>query len=373
MKVLYVITKSEMGGAQIHIAGLMRRHNEKGDTVAVLAHPGGFLEDFCREQNVDFFSNTSYQNTFNIFTLVNALTRTIRIIKDFKPDVVACHSGIAGVMGRLGAFLSRIPVVYTVHSYAFMPGHPYVRRIFAYIGEYFLSFISTETISVSQYGKQIAEKYGLYRAREIQVIYNGVPCESLEGTPVGINTRERHIVFVGRLARPKTPGIIIRALSQISSNVRIPVIFHIVGDGPERESLESLVKDLRLSQYVIFHGSCIQSEVRSLLEHADVFVLPSDWEGLPISILEAMSYGVPVVASDVGGVRELITSETGILMNKNAQPADWAHQIITILTDIERSKHLGIKAKKRICERFSFEETFRKTVEIYQKVIDKRS
>ena len=369
MKVLYVITKSEMGGAQIHIAGLLKKHGEKRDTVAVLAYPGGFLEDFCRVQNIPFFSNEYYKNTFNIFILLKAFIKTVHIIKQFKPDLISCHSGIAGVMGRFAAFLTHIPVIYTVHSYAFMPGHPYLRRIFAYIGEYFLSFLSTQVISVSNYNKKIAEKYGLPRAEKIEVIYNGVPCEPLEGMPENKNPRERHIIFVGRLARPKTPEIIIRALSQILDSARVPTFFDIVGDGSDRTQLELLVQENGIKNHVIFHGSRLQSEVKSILEYADVFVLPSDWEGLPISILEAMAQGIPVIASDVGGVRELVIAETGIVMNTHAQPSDWAHQIIALLTDTEKSRKLGLSAKKRICEKFSFEETFRKTREIYERVL----
>jgi glycosyltransferase involved in cell wall biosynthesis len=367
MKVLYIITKSEIGGAQIHIAGLLKKHIECRDTIAILAYPGGFLEDFCRENTISFFSNKYLENTWNLIQLIRAYQVVMKILSIHSPSVIACHSGIAGMIGRIAGYIAKIPTVYTVHSYAFMLGHPPLRKIVAFCVEYILAHITTATISVSKYAKNIACSAGIPYSRNITVIHNGVSVVDVAKEKK--EQDEFHIVFVGRLAKPKRPDTIIRALTQITMSTQKRITFDIIGDGPDRVSLERLATEEKVAEHVKFHGALSSHEVLLVVKNADIFVLPTEWEGLPISILESMSVGVSVVASDVGGVSEIVTKETGVLMSKISQPADWADRISLLLADDQKRNELGINGEKFIREKFSFEETFKKTREVYEKVI----
>ena len=165
------------------------------------------------------------------------------------------------------------------------------------------------------------------------------------------------IVFVGRVCPQKQPAVLAQTaarLAQLSSDFLLLV----AGDGPDFEWLRTFVKKNRLDRQVRLLGAVPNAEIRDLLAAADIFFLPSEWEGIALSVYEAMACGVPVVGADVGGQAELITPECGVLIGRGEEAEEARHYadiLAQLLSDPERRKTLGHRARRRIEDHFRLE------------------
>jgi glycosyltransferase involved in cell wall biosynthesis len=164
------------------------------------------------------------------------------------------------------------------------------------------------------------------------------------------------VLFVGRLVERKGVAHLIDALARLDDHSRLVV----VGDGPERPRLEARARELGLADRVVFRGRISDAELQRAYQGADVFVLPAvvdsrgDTEGLGVVLLEAMNYGVPVVASNIGGIVDIVVDrETGILVPP-ADPVALAGALQTVLGDPSRARELGEAGRRRLAEHFSW-------------------
>lgn len=204
-----------------------------------------------------------------------------------------------------------------------------------------------------------------FTAHKLDVVHNGIPTEKFlraAGKPV----RKLPIVLtIARLTEQKG----IRHL--LDAAVRVPhAEFWIVGEGPDRAALRSYAAQLQIADRVKFLGQ--STDVAPLLWQADLFVLPSLFEGLPVSILEAMAAGVPVIATQVGGTPEEIGScETGLLVPPG-DPAALADAICHLLTNPGLAQRLAMNAEARVRQEFSVERMVQRTTDIYDTVLATR-
>lgn len=178
------------------------------------------------------------------------------------------------------------------------------------------------------------------------------------------------VLFVGRLVERKGVAYLIEALGQLQNQRREQLV--VVGEGPERPRLELRARELGLSDRVVFRGRISDAELRRAYETADVFVLPSvldsrgDTEGLGVVLLEAMNYGVPVIASNIGGIVDIVVdNETGLLVPP-ADPAALARALEGLLSDRARARELGEAGRRRLAERFSWEAIVARVEAVYQ-------
>ena len=189
-------------------------------------------------------------------------------------------------------------------------------------------------------------------SRKVRTIANGVDCGAFGPAPTRSGQLIRRVVTVANLRPEKGHDTLIAAAARIVSE-RPETEFLIVGDGVLRDSLERRVSELGLSRQIRFLGE--RSDVAGLLASSDVFVLPSRSEACPNSVLEAMAAGLPIVATRVGGVPELIDSgRTGLLVDAD-RPAELAEAVLDLIDDPQRASHLGRAARKAAERRFSFD------------------
>jgi glycosyltransferase involved in cell wall biosynthesis len=194
------------------------------------------------------------------------------------------------------------------------------------------------------------------------VIPNGIDLEPFAGEP---QPREGRMVFIGRLRSPKRVDLALEALRQVREAVPAATL-DVVGDGPLRAGLEQLAGRLGVSDRVRFLGT--RTDLPLLLRDAQCFVLASDSEGCPLSVLEAMAAGVPVVATSVGGVPELVVDgETGTL----ARPGDATELAVAlrgVLSAPERARTLGENGRERARRLFSRERMIQDTCALYDEI-----
>ena len=365
MKIFFFITKSEQGGAQTHVAQLAEFFVSRGDTVAIMSAPGGWLEEEARRIGAEFFSNPSLKNTANLWRLLTSGKRFLQAVHQFKPDLVACHSTIAGFIGRL-SLRQKIPVIFTAHGWGFTQGAPFARRLTLPFLENLAGRYTNKIICVSQNDVNLARQKRIAPKEKITLIHNGV---AIPSSPIQKRNHERvRIIFVGRLAAPKEPKRLLEAFASLPQNIRDQAEVEIIGSGPCTTVLvQWYSQHEEIKHQISLLGDVPHDQVVSHLKNADLFVLPTRWEGFPYTILEAMACGLPVIATNVGGISEAV-DESGILIRKKDTQA-LAKALETLIVNPILRDELGKKGFERVQKKFSLDEMCRKTLHVYESVL----
>ncbi len=247
---------------------------------------------------------------------VLAMMRKLRELqREWRPDIVHCHSTFAGLVGRLPWLLPGVRIIYTPNSWAFsMKSHWLITKIYVLV-ERLMAGRTDVLLAVSQNEAALAEVHHI-RPRMTRVIHTGLrPAENdLVETRSNRCGREGEtpvqIIMVGRFEPQKRHDELVKALARISA---MNWTLSLVGDGYTRRAIEDLVASYGLEDRVAFLGQ--RRDVLQLLQQSDVFVMTSDYEGFPLSILEAMRIGLPVVVNDVDGNAEAVMhGQTGYLV-----------------------------------------------------------
>jgi glycosyltransferase involved in cell wall biosynthesis len=367
MKILYIITKSTEGGAQTHISQLSKNLKEEGHEVAVMSHPGGWLEDITKKNGIKYYPNIFLSNSLNIFKGLKAKKEIKKAIKEFNPDLVSLHSSAAGLWGRLAA-KRKIKTIFTAHGWSFTEGVPFLRKRIAILVERFISKYADKVICVSEFDESLSHEYNVVPKDKILTIHNGVE--------IGEKTERKYeaplrIIFIGRLATAKNPMMLIESFNELPDDLKNKAEVILVGGGAYgKEKVEKYISENDLNNKVKLLGSLPRNEVFEQLEKSHIFALTSNWEGFPRSILEAMSFSLPIITTDVGGVKESVTSECGFVIPRNDK--EKLKEVLTkLLNDTNLIKSLGDKARERVENNFSLDELIRRTKEIYNLLLEK--
>ena len=363
-RVLILITLAEPGGAQTYVAHLLPALAPRHEVV-VAAYGDGPLRDAAREAGVRFVGLRHVRRPLHPGRDLLGLFELMALMRRVRPDLVHANSSKAGVLGRVAAVLMRVPVrVFTVHGWAFKAYTGLAALLYRW-ADRAMSPLTSATICVSETERAAGLAARTCRDAGTVVIPNAVdvgaaPRAALAGDPP-------RIVTVGRLAAPKDALTLLRALAALGP---LPFSALLVGDGPDRTAVEAEIRSLGLGDRVEPAGS--RADVPALLAGADVFVLSSRSEGAPFSILEAMAAGLPVVATDVGGVRELVADgETGLLVPAG-DPARLADALGSLLADPALRRRLGAAGHARARERFDLRALRDAHLELYARELTRR-
>lgn len=364
MKILYIITKAdEIGGAQIHVRDLARRLHNDGKKVTVIVGEDGALVRQLKELHISVRIVENLVRQISPLNDIKAIFNIRKIIKDNSPDIIGLHSSKAGIVGRLAACRLNIPVVFTAHGWAFAEGiSDKKRKLFIFI-EKILSPFLDKIITVSEQDKKLALDLGVASSEKQVVIHNGMPDITIKRKDYSDSTKVR-LISVARFSEQKDHETLFHALKLISTD---NWTLTLVGKGPKLENIKKLASDLNIANNILFLGE--RDDVDNLLSESDVFCLITNWEGLPLSIIEAMRASLPVVATDVGGVSELVEhKKTGLLHSpKNIQ--ELANILDTIINDSDLRYKLGNAGRVKYQNNFTFEHMYYATIDEYNKLI----
>lgn len=285
-----------------------------------------------------------------------------RLMRRHKFQVVCMACSVAGFWGRIAAYLAGIPFrVFIIHVYASRPHQPKILQIFFLLIEKILDRLTTHYIAVSEATKVFGVSKGIMKEDKVTVIHNGVnfagdsrPSEKqFLRKEFGFQSNGQLVGFIGRLEPQKGIPFFIRAAVLVKK--KIPEAeFLIVGSGPQQTEYESLVNSLGAKSYVKFTGW--RDDISRILESLDVFCLPSLWEQFPLSVLEALSLGKPVIASNVDGVSEVVVNNKTGLLVPPADSESLAEGIINLLEDPFWASVLGMEGRKLVESKFTVEQ-----------------
>ncbi len=365
MRLFFFVTKSELGGAQTHIAQLVQYCVSLGDHVAVMSNPGGWLETETMRLGATFFPNTALGNTVNPFQLWTAHTQLLKATNAFKPTLITCHSTIAGLIGRL-SIRNRIPTIFTAHGWGFTKGTSVLRRLLIPIIEKITARYCQNIICVSENDLQLALHYRIAPSQKLLRVYNGVPsCQTCTTS----SDQFVRIIFVGRFAPPKDPLLLLKAIEACPKSIKQSIRLSLIGDGPLVQEVQQYIQEHHLVDSIYLLGSLTPPHVQQALQTSDIFILPSRYEGFPYVVLEAMACGLPVIASDVGGIREAIEQDAGLVIPPNDQQA-LTDAIVQLVQHPEERKNMGKIGRQKTQTIFSLETMCHNTHALYTKVIN---
>ena len=310
-KILFVITKSNWGGAQRYVYDLATALPKSQFDVAV-AFGGtggtnassGLLAERLKTSDVRTIFLTAFTRDIYFFRDVKAFFELMRVIKRERPDVLHLNSSKAGGLGALAGRVAGIRnIIFTAHGFAHQEMRPFYERALIWIASWFTILFAHRVIVLSHYESRKAPV--IFSRRKIIVIHNGINGQMQFGSGENIRTAfppGAHITgTIGELTKNKNQIALIEQAKNDST-----MYVAIVGDGEDRLYLKKKIEEYGLTARVKLFGFMPASEV---LRGFDVFVLPSIKEGLPYVLLEAKMVGLPVVASRVGGVGEILDAK----------------------------------------------------------------
>jgi glycosyltransferase involved in cell wall biosynthesis len=372
MKILFVITKSDLGGAQVFVLNLARALQKFGCEVEVAAGDGDFLFKELEKNNIEFHYLKSLKRDFSLFNALYFVSELHGLLKVKDYDVLHLNSSNTLIGSLARYFLPRKPkTVFTFHGLSFIDQN-FSPNVFikALAKFYFLIFLRTIDKSVFECKMNYDELKNTGMIKEAEIIYNGIDendlkflsreearkkFEDISGAELG----ESFLIgSTGRLAHQKNYEFLINNFLRIQKEIpNVKVV--IIGDGPDRINYETMIKGLGLESDIILLGELVNSH--QYMKGFDLFTLTSRYEGVSISLIEALYASIPVLVSNVGGNQEVVGNSNRQLFN-----LDDIEGYINNLLEIRINKNYFINHNIKMKENFALD----KMAENYKKLFD---
>jgi glycosyltransferase involved in cell wall biosynthesis len=359
-----VITRADdLGGAQIHVRDLASALQDRGLEVGVFSGRGGVLSRQLEKLGVAFEQIPGLARALHPARDPLAVASLWRALRRFRPDLISTHCAKAGFLGRAVARLLGIPALFTAHGWSFADGVPAGRRALYRGLETLASPLSKRVIVVSDADRRVAIESRVVAQRRLRLVYNGMPDvpRQLQARPELAPIR---LATVARLCEQKDYPTLFRALRTLRD---LDWQLDVIGNGPLHDATLALAEELGLGDRIRFLG--MREDVAELLARAQLYLLISNWEGFPRGILEAMRAGLPVVASDVGGVRESVTDGATGFVVPRADAGHLATRIRQLLQEPSLRLAMGQAGRARYEQRFTFERMLDETLAVYREVL----
>ena len=370
-KIVFFGSQITIGGAQRILLDQALWFHEQGYEVNVVFFydKDGLLENWQNIYPFPIQTLSTFQRNDgmiqNLGRICKGFSKLVSFLRSQKPDVLETFTHDADIIGLPAALLSRVPCRIGTHHGQFAALSKSEKMLHTWIIN---SRITTKLVCVSKRAENQALSEGVHKEK-ISVIYNGIhPIQidkhTREVTRISLQIlpTEIMILSVGRLVPEKAQLLLIKAAA-IVRRTNPSAKFFIAGDGPMKEALQNAIQNEGLTSHFVLLGS--RDDIPALLNAADIFVLFSKTEGMPVSLMEAMSAGLPIVASDLEGIHTLIPSEQygRLLPFGNAEKL--ADTILKTINEKELSAQQGRNCITRVKENFSIDESCKKYEKLF--------
>ncbi|MBI5798365.1 MAG: glycosyltransferase family 4 protein [Candidatus Yonathbacteria bacterium] len=375
-KVLFVITKSNFGGAQKYVFDLAVGLPKDQFDVAVALGGTGILIKKLQDQKIRVIPIFSLSRDVNPGSDLTAFFELLKIFRDESPDVVHLNSAKAGGVGALAARLAGVPkIIFTAHGWAFNEERPCWQRVLITFFSWITVVLSHETIAVSDAVKNDTKGWPLV-SEKISVIKNGIR----EPEFLAREDARMHIFAMANIQVPVS-AFVVGTIAELHNNKGLSyaieafaklvpenpnLYYFVLGGGEEKERLEALVEIHNLQGRVFLLG--FVDDASRYLKAFDLFLLSSITEGLALVLLEAGLANLPVVASKVGGIPEVIENERTGLLVPTRNPEALAPAIKKLSTSTELRTQLGTALHMKVSRDFSLERIISETTALYIKL-----
>ncbi len=367
-KILYIITKGNFGGAQRYVFDLASSlPKEEFDTVVAFGQAGTLAEKL-KEADIRTIEIKSLSRDINPLLDTKSFFELIKIIKKEKPDTIHLNSSKIGGIGSLvGRLLFVKNIIFTAHGWAWNENRGFASKNIIKFLHWLTIVFSHKTIIVSKNSAEQIKRWPSI-SKKIKIIHNGISAFDLEEKTEArkkINPSFIENTLIGttsELHKNKGLDYLIEAFYEVSKKYQESRLV-ILGEGEERENLTRLISEKKLQDKVYLAGYV--KDAKRYLKAFDIFTLTSRTEAFPYSILEAGFAGLPVIASDVGGISEIIENQTNGILVKKGAIKEIEKSIMALLENEATRNIYGKNLKEKIEKNFSQEEMVRKTIALY--------
>jgi len=384
IRVLRVIARLNVGGPALHVSYLTRGLDERGyETTLVAGQVGpeeGSMEYAVREQGIEPLFVPALQRDIAVGADFGAVRELRRLIRELRPDILHTHTAKAGAVGRMAAVLSgsarpRV-VVHTFHGHV-LRGYFDRGRTSGFLSvERSLARVTDKLVAVSPQVRDELVALGVAPADRFEVIRLGLELDRRLDAPAGAREEQRRelgiaddafvVAWLGRMTSIKRVEDLLHAFARVAAaEPRAELV--LAGDGPLRDELQEAAASLGLADRAHFVG--MQRDVARLYAAADLVALCSANEGTPVSLIEALAAGKPVVSTDVGGVSDVVRAGTSGLLVPRGDVEALADAILLLVRDDELRARLAAAAPADVRERYSVERLVDDVDGLYRRLL----
>lgn len=372
-KVKLMIIAQANGGVSEYLKNFIKYIDKKKYEINIILSEQYKLE---KDEFIDLGCNLYFINMIREINLkadflsICDIKKTVNYI---NPDIIFAHSSKAGVLVRLAISHKKIPIVYNAHGWAFnMKASNIKRKMYACI-ERICAFNTSKIVCISDYEKSSALKFKICKENKLITINNGIDLNKINRTTrryalqkMGLPENAVVIGQVGRLDEQKNPLLFIDIAKELI-DMGSDVYFILVGDGKLRKEVNDRINNYNLGNRVHITGWC--NNVNEYISCFNIGMLTSKWEGFGLALVEYMALGVPVVASNIDGIPNVVDNgETGILC-ESEHKNEFIKAINEILNNKELAKELSKNGMEIAKKRFSMERVVKEHNELFDSII----
>jgi glycosyltransferase involved in cell wall biosynthesis len=354
MKVLLFSTNADLAGAPMHVFFLAQYLRNQGKSVCVVLGNNGPIFGMLSQVGLVPEILGSIKSQINIVGDLEAVFKLRSLLKSHKPHILHLHSSEAAAIGRLAALFLGIPVLYTVHGWSFGRSRPILQSVIGFSVELLLSRLTSSYIFVSTHDYMLAKRYGFARAANSFIVPNSIPDYACE------HPQPQWDCFMAARVHPsKDYHTLFKAFKHIPFNLAV------AGEGTD--SLDFMTKALRhvdfARQKISFLG--IRDDIPDLISRSRLVILASNYESLPIFLIEGLRAGKPLIASDVGDVGALVSSGINGYLVKTGDSYGLANAIYAVLSNESLYNSMCSESRERFVENYSIDNAGRMILDVY--------
>ena len=365
INVIHLVEELTIGGLEKILTSIVLNLDKKKYNVSVWClREGGFFANKLVKEGIDFkiLHISTSRNPLSIYKLY-------KLFKAHKVDIIHTHAYSAGTIGRMSAFLAGVPVIISQNHSVY----DYYNGYYHFV-EWLLSLITDRVICISDIVNRFANETQRINAKKLITIHNGINSEytvskkrtSCLRKELNISVDHSVICTIAHMEEHKGIKYLLESASLLLES-RKDITFLLVGEGALKEELKIHCTGLKIEKNVIFTGE--RSDIPEILSLTDIFVLPSLREGLPLTILEAMACGKPVITTNVGGVPEVVKDGVSGILVPPEDPEAIHSAMNELLDDREKLKKMGHNGKRVFSESFDSKTMIGKIEDLYDSLM----
>jgi glycosyltransferase involved in cell wall biosynthesis len=377
IRVMRIIARMNIGGPAVQVSGLMRGLNS-----AEFDHR--LYTGFCTIDEADYLDSVAKDveairidglgRRLSLSGDIRAFFSLIKAVRDFKPHIIHTHTAKAGLLGRTASLLSlqKSIRVHTFHGHLLTGYFGPTKRMLVVFAEKFLAIFTQQLLAVGDKVRQDLLKVGIGSNKRFDLMPPGLtirnlPPKLMSQKSLGVNSERLQCAFVGRITRVKRPDRFLDVVKEIKRR-QIDLDFIIAGDGELLQACRERINVEKLPVKVLGW----QEDIEKVLSAADIVVLTSDNEGMPLSLIQAGMAGIPVTATNVGSVPEVVLNNlTGLVTGLRVE--EIADALEKLCHDKALRMRLGSAAREFTLANFGVERLVRDHEVLYKNLVSSRA
>jgi glycosyltransferase involved in cell wall biosynthesis len=364
MKIVHVLIQGDvLGGAQRHVRELSVGLRSLGHNVTVITGTAGIFTDQLRKSRIPWLQVSSLVRHVRPHRDLAAFIQLWWTLHQLKPDLVCAHTAKAGSLARAAGGLQHIPSIFTPHGWSTFGRTSLKPNALLCWAECLAGHLGTRIINLCEFERALARQFGAYSPKPLEMVHNGISEDSFIRVR-SVDAQPPVLVMLARFAPKEDHDTLLRAVSGLLS---MEWCLLLVGEGELEQRVREQVNAFGLNRRVRILPA--DTDPGRLLMEAQIFVLSTHFEALPISILEAMRAGLPVVATNVGGIPESVQhKETGLLVRRG-DVAGLRDALARVIVDPALRVALGSAGRRLWTTHFTSTTMAARTVEVYKRAL----